>query len=176
MRRYDATAGIYDGRYAPEQTAKIQAALKHSDVGPKSVVLDAGTGTGLLFSHIANRALQVVGIDISSRSLMQAKRYLNEHRNVQIVQADIDALPFRNSCFTHVFALTVIQNVPQPLKTIAELKRVVMGDGRLVITGLKRIFSRTTFVSILRNSGLRVASLESQDSLECHVAFCTISR
>jgi ubiquinone/menaquinone biosynthesis C-methylase UbiE len=168
MQRYDLTAKMYDARYAEEQAAKYNAALKHLIFSQDSI-LDVGCGSGLLFSHIAE-AQTVVGVDISRKLLLQAKERIRDLPNVHLVQADADYLPLKNACFGVVFAFTVLQNLPKPLDTLKEFKRIVEGDAYIVVTGLKKAFSLEAFRGLLQKSGLQVVYLEDSDVLKCHVA------
>jgi ubiquinone/menaquinone biosynthesis C-methylase UbiE len=170
MRRYDLTAEMYEMRYAEEQAAKYKAALEHLNIARHSSVLDVGCGTGLLFSHVAAEAQTVVGVDISSKLLLQAKHRTRDFCNVHLVQADADHLPFRNACFSVIFAFTVLQNMPKPLETLSEIKRNAKRGASIVVTGLKKAFSLEAFSALLQNAGLQVVSLEDDDALKCYVA------
>ena len=104
MQRYNLTAEMYDERYKEEQNAKYKKALETVDVAGM-VVLDAGCGSGLFFSHVAAKADIVVGIDISRKLLKKAQNQENTLKNVFVVKADADHLPFRDGFFGGVFAL-----------------------------------------------------------------------
>jgi malonyl-CoA O-methyltransferase len=168
MRRYDLTARMYDERYAEEQEVKYQAALERLDM--HGSVLDVGCGTGLLFSHVAAEAETVVGVDISRFLLRKAKERTRDFRNIHLVQADADHLPFSDACFRVVFAFTVLQNMPAPSETLSELKRNVERGGLVVVSGLKKAFSLEAFRELLQNAGLHVVSLKDADALKCYVA------
>jgi ubiquinone/menaquinone biosynthesis C-methylase UbiE len=170
-RRYDLTAHIYDRRYAEEQTAKIGAALESVNVEKHGVVLDAGCGTGLLFNHVANKAEALVGLDISRRILMQAKKRERQLSDVHLIWADADNMPLKEDVFDYVFAVTLIQNTPNPFKTLNEIKRVAKTDAVVVITGLNKKFTLEGFEELLRDAGLSVIALKSEN-LKCHVAVC----
>jgi len=170
MRRYDLTAEMYDARYAEEQVAKYKAALARLKITRNSRVLDVGCGTGLLFSQVAAEAQTVVGVDVSGKLLLQAKERSRVFRNVYLVQADADHLPFKNDHFSTVFAFTVLQNMPQPLKTLSEINRIAERGASVVVTGLKKAFSLATFSTLLQNAGLQVVSLEDADALKCYIA------
>jgi ubiquinone/menaquinone biosynthesis C-methylase UbiE len=171
MQRYDVTASIYDRRYGEEQASKMEAALKHLEIGGTRHVLDVGCGTGLFFKYAAE-AEGVVGLDVSRKSLLIAKEQAKISRNVFLVLADVDNMPLKTAVFSHVFAFTVIQNTPDPSKTLGELKRVAEEDAVFVVTGLKRIFSREAFEMLLHDAGLSVMALEDGNNLECYVAIC----
>jgi len=170
MRRYDLTARMYEARYAEEQAAKYQAALKHLSINRNSTVLDVGCGTGLFFSHIAAEAETVVGVDISRRLLLKAKERTRAFRNVHIVQADADQLPFRDAYFNVIFAFTVLQNMPNPSETLMEIEQNAKQCAPIVVTGLKKVFSLEAFQALLQKAGLRVVRIEDADVLKCHVA------
>lgn len=175
MRRYDLTAHIYDMRYADEQAAKIEAALKAVKFEENSAVLDAGCGTGILFDYIANQAKTIVGLDISKKILLEAKKHAKNPRNVHLILADADNMPLKEKAFSHVFGMTLLQNMPNPAKTLNEIKRIVKTNAIIVITGMKKTFTLKEFRSLLRNAGLKIVSLDSED-LQCYVAVSVQSR
>jgi len=175
MNRYDATAHIYDMRYSGEQITKITAALKNVKVDENSVVLDAGCGTGLLFDYVACRVYEVVGIDVSKKTLIEAKKRTERLMNVFLVQADVDNLPFRET-FTHVFAITVLQNTPNPTCTLKDLRRVAKDGAVVVVTGLKKIFPRRSFAKLLSDADLKARLLDDEKNLKCYIAICSVLR
>lgn len=171
MRRYDVTAEIYDMRYAEEQTAKIEAALTHLK-DSTGAVLDAGCGTGVLFSYVADKACMTVGVDSSKKTLLKAKERAKSYPRVHLIQADADNMPLRDKVFAKVFAITLIQNAPSPSATLKEIKRVASDNALIVITGMKKAFSKTTLEQMLKNARLNVTAMEN-DHLKCYVAVCT---
>jgi len=175
MIRYDATAGIYDRRYAEEQSAKVEVALKNMKIEKEWLILDVGCGTGILFDHVANEAYGIVGLDFSKKCLLQAKERIRNKgpRNVQLIQADADNMPFRKEVFATVFAMTILQNMPNPGETLAEIKSVSRNDALFVVSGLKKIFTKEGFEQLLKNSQLNTLMLEDE-KLKCYVAVCTI--
>lgn len=172
MRRYDVTATIYDRRYAEEQKAKIEAALEMLSLNEHGLVLDAGCGTGLLFDYVACRAEATVGLDISTKTLLQARLRSRGSANVYLVLGDADHMPFRDSVFTHAFAMTLIQNSPNPTETLTEMQRVAKDESVITITGLKRVFTKRDFERLLDNAGLRVITMKDEDDVKCYVAIC----
>jgi ubiquinone/menaquinone biosynthesis C-methylase UbiE len=172
-QRYDSTAHIYDIRYSEEQTAKIEAALEHVNLQKRGLVLDAGCGTGLLFNHFANKVESLVGLDISRKMLLQAKNRERQLSDVHLICADTDNMPLIEEAFDYVFAVTLIQNTPNPIETLNEIKRVAKKDAVIVVTGLKKKFTFQEFKALLHAAGLSVIALQSEN-LNCHVAVCTL--
>jgi ubiquinone/menaquinone biosynthesis C-methylase UbiE len=168
MRRYDLTAQLYDMRYAEEQEAKYNVAL--GNLNATGTILDVGCGTGLLFSHVAAEAEAVVGVDVSAKLLFEARERARRFRIVHLVQADADHLPFKSSCFSVVFAFTVLQNMPKSSETLVEIGRTASHEAFIVVTGLKKTFSLEAFGMLLLQAGLRLVSIKDDDALKCYVA------
>jgi ubiquinone/menaquinone biosynthesis C-methylase UbiE len=172
MRRYDLTAHIYDMRYAEEQNAKIKAALKDLKIERQGLVLDAGCGTGLLFTDVADKTEGMVGLDISRKILFQAKERARNFQNVHFILADADNIPLKKETFSHVFGITLLQNMPYPVRTLNEIKRVAKDDATFVVTGLKKAFTLRKFKGLLWDAGFKFVILKDED-LKCYVAVCT---
>ena len=172
MRHYDHLAPVYDTQYAKEQNAKIKAALNNTKPGENELVLDLGCGTGLLFERVAKSAKLVAGIDTSSKILQEAKKRAKQLPNTAILRADADYTPFKNKTFDYVFAVTLLQNMPNPLKTLQEIKRVSDPHSIIIITGLKKKFSQGRFISLLNKSGLNVFTLKTNPQLKGYLAIC----
>jgi malonyl-CoA O-methyltransferase len=169
MQRYNVTSEMYDERYAQEQQRKYKKALENVDIDGKTV-LDVGCGSGLFFKEVAAQASMVVGVDISRKLLIKAKEQSFAFSNVTVLQADADHLPFKNGLFSTVFSFTVLQNVPKPAETRIELKRVVKKSGWIVITGLKKAFSLTSFIDLLDASDMQMIAFVDDEAINCYVA------
>jgi ubiquinone/menaquinone biosynthesis C-methylase UbiE len=173
MKRYDLTASMYDLRYADEQKAKIEAALDSLKDKWFGLVLDVGCGTGILFDYVTDRLKMIVGLDLSKKTLLEAKtRMFKKNMNsVHLVQADADNMPFGDGVFNQVLAITVLQNAPNPGTMLREIRRVADDDAIFVLTGLKSIFSKRRFEQVLKEAGLKLEKVE-EDDLKCYVAIC----
>jgi len=173
MRHYDQSAAVYDAQYYEEQEAKIKAALAGLSVTKENLILDAGCGTGLLFPHVAERGKLIVGVDISARILKEAEKRVKEYSNTAVIIGDADYTPFPNDTFDAVFAITLLQNMPKPLQTLNEMKRVTKQNATIVATGLKKTFSRKEFIQLLKEAGLKIKPLRLDENLKEYVATCT---
>jgi len=172
MRHYDQLAPLYDAQYAEEQKAKIKTALNNTKPEENELVLDLGCGTGFLFQQIAKSAKLLAGIDTSSKILQEARKRAKQLPNTAILRADADYTPFQNQIFDHVFAITLLQNMPNPLKTLQEIKRVSKEKSTMVITGLKKKFSQESFMNLLNKAELKVSTLKTNSQLKEHIAIC----
>jgi ubiquinone/menaquinone biosynthesis C-methylase UbiE len=172
MRHYDHSASVYDVQYAEEQEAKIKAALNGLKLKKGSSVLDVGCGTGLLFPHVAEDADLLVGLDFSSEILRQARKRAKQYSSVAILRADADFLPFPDRTFDVIFAITLLQNMPDPLRGLYEIRRVARSEAALVATGLKKEFSWEEFAQLLKRAKLEIAFMKVDEQLKGYVAVC----
>lgn len=172
MRHYDFSASVYDTQYAEEQNEKMEAALNSISLNKDSFVLDAGCGTGLLFKHIEKAAKLIVDLDVSLKILKKAKKRVKQLSKVAVIRADADFLPFKNNVFDATFAITLLQNMPDPLVTLDEMKRVSKDHATIVVTGLKKKFSQEAFVKLLHKAGLHVSIMKTNSQINGTIAIC----
>lgn len=115
---------------------KIEAALIDLvDVGPSRRMIDIGTGTGRMLELFAERFERSDGVDMSHRMLTVARANLDRAGvgNVNVRQADAQALPFENGCADLVTIHQVLHFIDEPDRVLAEAARVLRPGGLLLI-------------------------------------------
>lgn len=174
IRHYDRIAPLYNALYGYEQNQKIRKALYSLGFKPFETVLDVGCGTGLLFKHIVDPIGAIVGVDIAREPLKIAKNLIRNSRinEIFLIRADADFLPFKSGVFDKVFTITLLQNMPNYLSTLNELSRVAKDDSVIVITGLKKTFSRKSLLETLRRAHLNFLLLDDEEDIKCYIAIC----
>jgi demethylmenaquinone methyltransferase/2-methoxy-6-polyprenyl-1,4-benzoquinol methylase len=100
---------------------------------PGSRVLDLGCGTGRLGKLLAPRH-RVTGVDVSSGMLSKARRRASGR--LSLVQGSAFRLPFREGSFGGAVSAFVLRNLDDLPKAFAELARVVVEDGQVVLLDL----------------------------------------
>jgi ubiquinone/menaquinone biosynthesis C-methylase UbiE len=173
IRHYDHQAKVYSAQYLEEQDAKIEAALNSVELGPNEDILDIGCGSGFLFHHINKATNLLIGLDISSKLLREARKLTKSLSNIALIRADADYTPFSDRIFDRIFAITLLQNMPDPTKTISEMRRIGKSAAVFVITGLKKKFTRENFSDIFKQAQLEVSILKTNEYLKDYVAVCT---
>jgi ubiquinone/menaquinone biosynthesis C-methylase UbiE len=106
-----------------------------ADIAPGSRVLDVSTGTGEAPSMalpIVGMSGFVVGADISPQMLRVATDRLHTPL-FRPVAADGQALPFHDASFDSVVCQLGLQFFPDPARGLSEFRRVLRGNGNLVI-------------------------------------------
>jgi ubiquinone/menaquinone biosynthesis C-methylase UbiE len=94
-------------------------------------ILDAGCGSGPLFTALRDRGAVVTGFDSSAGMLALARRRLGEDADLQL--ADLGRpLPFPDAAFDDVIASLVLHYLEDWTAPLAELRRVLRPGGRLI--------------------------------------------
>lgn len=88
--------------------------------------LDAGCGTGLNLRHLPVGSM---GIDINPRNVAIVRERLPSY---EVVQGDIEAMPFADETFATVVCTEVLEHVPDAPKAIAEIRRVLRPGGAFI--------------------------------------------
>jgi arsenite methyltransferase len=99
------------------------------------VALDVGSGPGNVTASLARAAGPdglALGVDISEPMLARAVS-AEAGPNVGFLRADAQQLPFRDESFDAAVSLAVLQLIPNPTATLAEIVRVLKPGGRVAI-------------------------------------------
>lgn len=96
-------------------------------------VLDAGCGVGYGSAHLADTAQKVVGLDRSAEALAHARSEYTRP-NVEFVEGDLLALPFRDESFDVVCAFEAIEHVDDQRRFLSEVARVLRAEGALFVS------------------------------------------
>lgn len=121
MRGIDQTPWAYDAMLAVSEWAGLARWRRWLAGGARGRTLEVGCGTGRNLP-LYPPDVRAVGIDPGWRNLKRARR---RAPHVPLVRARAEALPFEDGVFDTVVSGLVFCSVPDPMKGLAEVKRVL---------------------------------------------------
>ena len=126
--RYDTTMRVLGG------PLPLVGRWASAAVGATDAVLEVGCGTGLITVQLAPKAGSLVATDYAEAMVeATARRCSQLGLNVHCTRADLTALDFKAQTFDVVVAANVLHLVPNVEQALAELRRVLRPNGRLVV-------------------------------------------
>ena len=131
MNFWDRTAIIYDRFMRRDAAAYDRMYALLRPVVRDKTVLELAAGTGLIAKHIANAAEYIEVTDASEQMIRQAERE-NHAENLHFSVQDMFCLPYADAAFDVVIVSNALHIVPQPEKSLREIKRVLKDDGVLI--------------------------------------------
>ena len=128
---WDRNAGRYDRFMRKDRAAyeKIYELIR--PVVKDKTVLELATGTGLIAKHIVKVAACIEATDASPEMIAEAKRG-NCSAKLHFSVQDMFSLPYADNSFDVVIVSNALHIVPQPEKSLREIKRVLKDDGVLI--------------------------------------------
>ncbi len=115
-----------------------EAVYSRLDLAAGMDVLEIGFGNGRLLPNLMKRAdgLKYVGVDISPIMVEEARQFnasLIAAGRAAFHLADAENIPAADSSFDRVFAVNVIYFWTDPVRPLAEARRVLKADGFSVV-------------------------------------------
>jgi ubiquinone/menaquinone biosynthesis C-methylase UbiE len=140
FRQFSGPSGPL-GRVAGGLMARLNGPLNEwavdlLELSPRDRVLEVGYGPGLAIERIAARASLVVGVDRSELMRRQAARRNRAGLDAGRVELHVGSagrLPLPSARFTHALAVNSLQFWPDLPAALAELRRVLLPQGRLLL-------------------------------------------
>ena len=135
IRTYRWVAPSYDLVFGPVFRPGRKAAVRIANHRPGQRILEVGVGTGLSLPYFRADS-RVIGIDISAEMLEKARRRtarLGLAHVAGLHVMDAEHLEFADNSFDAVLALYVASVVPSPKRFAAEMRRVCVPGGTIVV-------------------------------------------
>jgi phosphatidylethanolamine/phosphatidyl-N-methylethanolamine N-methyltransferase len=131
---YGRYSRIYDFIFKRWFYPRQQHVIRALQIRPGQRVLDLGIGTGFSLPLYPAHA-HVVGIDLSRKMLQEAQKKIRQDAmsHARLCEMDAGRLAFPDNTFDFVIAAFVMSVVPDPIRVIAEMKRVSKPAGQIVI-------------------------------------------
>ncbi|MBD1918409.1 MULTISPECIES: methyltransferase domain-containing protein [Cyanophyceae] len=135
QQQYDQLAEIYDRRWRSYITKTLLFLEDWAKIQPSEIILDIACGTGeferLLLEEHPQQA--ILGIDLSSEMLSVARKKLKDYAALTFRQSSVTVIPAANESFDVVICASAFHYFESPLEALAEIRRVLKPEGRVVI-------------------------------------------
>lgn len=133
--QYNQMAAVYDQRWSNYVANTLSFLKTWAQIAPQATVLDVACGTGeferlVLVEHPTQ---QMVGVDISEKMLLVAKQKCRDYPSISFHMASASALPFADHSFDVIVSASSFHYFDDPDAALAEMKRVLNPDGKVVI-------------------------------------------
>mgnify|MGYP001078042885 CR=1 FL=1 len=119
----------------PDYLPRLLASVPHG-----GTVVEVGVGTGGLLADLAARADDVIGVDHSPAMLEEARRRLKGQgvRGIDLRLGEMSHLPLPDASVGCALLNMVLHHAPDPPAVLAEIRRVLVPGGLLLIADLAR--------------------------------------
>jgi len=123
-------------------------------IGPNGdgIVLDVACGPGIVTAALAEKAREVVALDVTPEMLSQARQRCAKTglKNVTFREGSATDLPFADGSFDGVVTRLSIHHFQEPRRAFDEMFRVLRPDGALVVADV--VSSENADESALQNA------------------------
>ena len=127
MRGVEQIPWFYDGFMSLVEPFGLGRWRQRLVTGAEGRVLEVGSGTGRNLP-LYDAGTRVVGLEPELDSLLAARR---RHPGAMLVVGSAEALPFRTETFDTVVSCLVFCSVPDPLRGLREVGRILRRNGEL---------------------------------------------
>ena len=126
LNHFDLLAPVYDLLIKSPGSERL---AQMADLPISGRLLDAGGGTGRIAEGLVERVDRVVVSDSSLQMLRQAR----SKKGLDLVGGETERLPFPDGAFERVVMVDAFHHLADQARSLAELWRVLMPGGLLVI-------------------------------------------
>jgi ubiquinone/menaquinone biosynthesis C-methylase UbiE len=146
-KRFDRIAWIYDFMESPMEILSVSSWRRDLLSNVTGSVLEVGVGTGKNLPYYP-QGIELTGVDISPKMLQKAQRKADTLKiKANLLVMDIEQMSFPDRYFDYVVATFVFCSVPDPIKGLREVRRVLKGDGTALF--LEHVRSENWFVGTI---------------------------
>jgi len=116
----------------------------------KGNILEVGIGTGKNIDYY-NKNAKVMGIDFSEKMLEKAREKLikSGKKNITLKQMDAENLNFKDNSFDYVVTSCVFCSVPDPIRGLEEIRRVLKPTGKLIM--IEHVLSKNPIIALIEH-------------------------
>jgi len=114
------------GRRRAEHRAELL--IRATGLGPGTLALELGCGTGVFLERAASTGARIVAIDLSQPLLQQARSRMARSPRVRLVCGNAEAMPYADGTFDAVYGSSVVHHLDLD-RALREVFRVLRPGG-----------------------------------------------
>jgi len=160
---------------------RLETIIPLAKIEKQQKILDLGCGNGFSSIFLAKRGHKLISVDLSSRMIKLARKKVAENGfsgYVNFIVGDVENLPIKSGIFDASLCIALLHHVPNDLRVISEMKRVLRMKGKIAISepnalnpyilikGIFHILLRTPEHMILRSIKWRFTKIFKKMSLD----------
>ena len=131
--RYNRIAKYFDSLERPMGASGFAKWRKEIVPQATGKTLEVGVGTGKNIPFYREN-IDLIAIDFSKQMLEKAKvKYQDSPLKINFLEMDVQNMGFEDNTFDTVITSCVFCSVPDPVKGLKEIKRVLKPDGQLIM-------------------------------------------
>jgi ubiquinone/menaquinone biosynthesis C-methylase UbiE len=131
-RRFNELVDVFDRPQPPEVMARLREIVSSAGLRSGEVVLDVGTGVGVLIPLIQSyQPAAVLACDVAEKML---QRVQNKHPAVRTFRADIALLDLASTSLDAIFMNGMYGNIADKPAACRNAARMLRSGGRLVVS------------------------------------------
>ena len=160
-RRFNELGDVFDRPQPPEVMARLSEIVALAQLSPGSVVLDVGTGVGVLIPLIQSyQPATVLACDVAEKML---QRVHDKYPVVRTFHTDVVSLALASTSVDAIFINGMYGNIADKPAACSNAARMLGSGGRLVVSHPEG----RAFVDQLRaSSDLFIESLPTKEEFE----------
>jgi ubiquinone/menaquinone biosynthesis C-methylase UbiE len=160
-RRFNELVDVFDRPQPAEVMARLRETVASAELCPGAVVLDVGTGAGVLIPLIQSyQPSTVSACDVAEKML---QRVHDKYPGVRIYHTDIASLDLASTSVDAIFMNGMYGNIADKPAACGNAARILRSGGRLVVSHPEG----RAFVDQLREtSDLFIESLPTKEEFE----------
>jgi demethylmenaquinone methyltransferase/2-methoxy-6-polyprenyl-1,4-benzoquinol methylase len=148
VSKYNRIAPIYELLDLPLELFFFGKWRKEALAGLNGKVLEVGVGTGRNLKYFP-AGCRVIGIGKSEGMLRRAREKAEGMKNVTLYVMDAEHLEFPDNSFDYVVATFVLCSIPDPVKALREMRRVLKPSEELI--ALEHVHSSYPFIDFIEH-------------------------
>lgn len=148
VSKYNRIAPIYELIDLPLELFFFREWRKEALSDLSGKVLEVGVGTGRNLKYYPADC-RVIGIDKSEGMLQKAREKTEGRKNITLYPMDAEHLEFPDNSFDYVVITFVLCTIPDPVKALREMRRVLKPSGELI--ALEHVHSDYPFIDFIEH-------------------------